>query len=82
MQKYPNMEIRMTNNPLNLFLNHFSFKFQLFLWEFSVLYLFAQSRQTLCHPVNCSLLGFSVHGILQARTLEWVAISFSNTVQR
>ena len=36
----------------------------------------AQSCQTLCNPVNCSLLGFSVHGILQARILEWVAISF------
>ena len=29
-------------------------------------------------PMDCSLPGFSVHGILQARTLEWVAISFSN----
>ena len=33
---------------------------------------------TLCDPVDCSLPGSSVHGILQARTLEWVAISFSN----
>ena len=32
----------------------------------------------LCDPRGCSLPGFSVHGILQARTLEWVAISFSN----
>ena len=31
-----------------------------------------------CDPMDCSLPGFSVHGILQARTLEWVAISFSN----
>ena len=30
-----------------------------------------------CDPVDCNLLGFSVHGILQARILEWVAISFS-----
>ena len=30
-----------------------------------------------CDPTDCSLLGFSVHGILQARILEWVAISFS-----
>ena len=30
---------------------------------------------TLCDPMDCSPLGFSVHGILQARTLEWVAIS-------
>ena len=37
-----------------------------------------QSCLTLCDPMDCSLLGFSVHGILQARTLEWVAISFSN----
>ena len=36
-----------------------------------------QSCPTLCDPMDCSLQGFSVHGILQARTLEWVAISFS-----
>ena len=34
--------------------------------------------QTLCDPIDGSPLGFSVPGILQARTLEWVAISFSN----
>ena len=32
---------------------------------------------TLCSPMDCSLSGSSVHGILQARILEWVAISFS-----
>ena len=37
----------------------------------------AQSCPTLCNPVDCSLPGSSVHGILQARILEWVAISFS-----
>ena len=37
----------------------------------------AQSCPTLCNPMNCSLLGSSVHGIFQARVLEWVAISFS-----
>ena len=37
----------------------------------------AQSYLTLCHPMDCSLLGSSVHGIFQARILEWVAISFS-----
>ena len=36
-----------------------------------------QSRPTLCNLVDCSPLGSSVHGILQARILEWVAISFS-----
>ena len=37
-----------------------------------------QSCPTLYNPMDCSLPGFSVHGILQARTLEWVAIFFSN----
>ena len=36
-----------------------------------------QSCPTLCDPRNCSLPGSSVHGILQARTLQWVAIAFS-----
>ena len=31
---------------------------------------------TLCNPMDCSLPGSSVHGIFQARILEWVAISF------
>ena len=35
------------------------------------------SRVHLCDPVDCSLPGSTVHGILQARILEWVAISFS-----
>ena len=39
--------------------------------------LVAQLCLTLCDPVDCSPRGSSVHGILQARTLEWVAISFS-----
>ena len=33
-----------------------------------------QSCQTLCDPMDCSLPGSSLHGILQARVLEWVAI--------
>ena len=33
--------------------------------------------QLFCNPMDCSSPGFFVHGILQARTLEWVAISFS-----
>ena len=39
--------------------------------------LVAQSCPTLCNPMNCSPRGSSVYGILQARILEWVAISFS-----
>ena len=37
-----------------------------------------QSCLTLCDPIDGSPRGFPVPGILQARTLEWVAISFSN----
>ena len=37
-----------------------------------------QSCPTLCDPTDSSPVGSSVPGILQARTLEWVAISFSN----
>ena len=37
-----------------------------------------QSCLTLCNPMDSSPSGHSVHGILQARILEWVAISFSN----
>ena len=37
-----------------------------------------QSYPILCDPIDSSLPGSLVPGILQARTLEWVAISFSN----
>ena len=37
----------------------------------------AQSCPTPSDPMDCSLLGPSVHGIFQARVLEWVAIAFS-----
>ena len=40
----------------------------------------AQSGPTVCHPVDWSPPGSSVHGILQARILEWVAISFSRGI--
>ena len=39
--------------------------------------LITQSCPTLCDPMDYSLPGSSVHGIFQARVLEWVAISFS-----
>ena len=45
-----------------------------------VISMCAKSRQlcpTLCNPMDCSLPGSSVHGVLQARILECVAISFS-----
>ena len=49
-------------------------------WQHTIQSLCAQSLQlcpTLCDPINCSPPGSSVHGILQARILEWVAIPFS-----
>ena len=41
-----------------------------------------QSCPTLCDPVDCSPPGSSVHGILQVRILEWVAISSSREASR
>jgi len=40
--------------------------------------LVAQLCPTLCYPMDCSPPDSSVHGILQARIVEWVVISFSN----
>ena len=39
--------------------------------------LISQSCLSLCDPMDCSPPGSSVHGISQARTLQWVAIPFS-----
>ena len=39
----------------------------------------AQLCQTLSDPMDCSLPGSSIHGIFQARVLEWGAIAFSGT---
>ena len=44
-------------------------------WPISV--LVTQSCPTLCDPMDCSPPGSSVHGILQAEILDWVAIPFS-----
>ena len=44
--------------------------------------LAAQSCLTLCDPMDCSSPGSSIHGILQARILEWVAIPFSRGSSR
>ena len=42
----------------------------------------AQSFPTLSDPMDCSLPGFSIHGIFQARGLEWGAIAFSDDSSR
>ena len=44
---------------------------------FAVSCLVSKSCLILCDPMDCSLSGSSVHGISQARILEWVAFSFS-----
>ena len=41
--------------------------------------LVAQFSLTLCDPMDCGLPGSYVHGILQARSLEWIAIPFSKS---
>ena len=43
-------------------------------------YLVPKSCLTLCDPMDCSPLGSSVHGILQARILEWVAVPSSRGI--
>ena len=53
----------------------------LLMWK-NIKVLVAQSCLTLCNPMNCSPPGASVHGILQARILEWVAIPFSRWSSR
>ena len=47
-------------------------------WEASAAAKSLQLCPTLCNPIDGSPPGSPVPGILQARTLEWVAISFSN----
>ena len=52
----------------------------LFFYLSNALCFIAQSCPTLCEPIDCSPPGSSVHGILQARTMEWAAMSFSSWV--
>ena len=54
----------------------FLFCLTVFLIVLSLLFVFlvAQSCMTLCNPMDCRLPGSSVHGILQERILEWVAM--------
>ena len=56
-----------------------SLGFYSFIFALLLLLLSRFSRVRLCDSIDSSLSGSAVPGILQARTLEWVAISFSNT---
>ena len=48
---------------------------------YAMLSHFSHAHMTLCDPINGSPPGSDVPGILLARTLEWVAISFSNKIE-
>ena len=65
--------IRIHEYPLTFQINSLSHYFTVSESESEV----AQSCPTFCDPVDCSPSGSSVHGILQARILEWVAIFFT-----
>ena len=45
------------------------------LWLYTYACEVAQSCPTLCDPMDCSLPGSSIHGVFQARVLEWGAIT-------
>ena len=64
----------LTFKPAHLEWNILHLRLRIFL---NVLVLVAQLGLTLCNPMDCSLPGSYVHGILQARILEWVAVPFS-----
>ena len=82
--------VKLLTFPFDSFLQFLSFSWNyppdfvccpLFVHTFNINYSdyseVTQSCPTLCDPMDCSLPGSSVHGIFQARVLEWVAISFS-----
>ena len=46
-------------------------------WKIFCVYLVTQSCPTLCKPMDCNPSGSSLHGIFQARILEWVTICYS-----
>ena len=73
-----------SSSRLNLYVDHFIQSiWQLYisyhhnLHSFFFFFLVSKSCPTLCDPMDYSLPGSSIHGILQARTLEWIAISFT-----
>ena len=53
-----------------------------FILMLDILLILHVSSVTLCDPMYCSLPGFSLHGIIPARILEWVAVSFSRGSSR
>ena len=72
-RKYPGRHYQDYKDTITSLL-HFCYEF---IFPFVFRSVVAQSCPTLCDPTDCSLPGFSVHGIFQAIVLEWIAISFS-----
>ena len=75
------LRIHLVQSPCSIIVNHFyASKFR---WKSHLLKItkvkvsVAQLCLTLCNPMDRSLTGSSVYGILQGRILEWVAIPFS-----
>ena len=58
------------------------YRLSLYIYSLCVVFLVAQSCLTLCYPMDCSLPGSSVHGILQARILEWLPSSRGSSQPR
>ena len=69
-------------NRAGLFSPHLSSSPNILLSSWIVKVLVTQSCPTLCDSMDCSSPGSSVHGILQARALEWVAFPFSRGSSR
>ena len=55
-------------------LNSFHINFGVYILSLGLIGEVSQCCGTLCNPTDCSLPGSSIHGIFQARVLEWVAI--------
>ena len=79
--KTPNIELLSFDGKLLVIIGNLQIIVSvLYITEFLILHVCVKITQlypTLCEPVDCSMSGFSVHGILQARILEWVAFPFS-----
>ena len=70
--------LRLSESPIPTYISEYWLGIQaLSLKTHEVQVKIAQSCPTLCDPMDYSLPGSSVHGILQARILEWVAVPFS-----
>ena len=76
--------ILLLDKTVNFLRQRLAFDFQRFFYKSFVAAAAAKSLQscpTLCDPIDGSPRGSAITGTLQARTLEWVAISFSNAIQ-